>query len=607
MNVSPAGGGAITSPQLLPPPTRYPSSYTCNANYTLTAVPDSAAGYKFERWEGSISSTDNPINVSVRDGAKSVTAIFAVKSEAVDLDGARDLTNSQPRLLILDVSSSADFSGSHMLCARNYPWNSGRNQFDDDTADLDPYKHENILIYDQTGARSKAAADYLAENGFMKMYYMTEGLNDWIAAGYDTFVPAEDADKCTSLAPMAYAGADEIVDEGVRVSLDGSRSADPAGGTLSYRWTQFKGSPAVALTNADRAGASFTSPTLTSGDAELVFHLTVTNDAGLKHTDSVIVNVIWSNDPPEADAGPNQSVAPGDLVRLDGSGSSDPEGQPLTYQWMFSSGNFTPTLSNPNSTMATFTAPDAGGWAEFILTVTDNGGKADTARTRVIVQSAMPENNPPEARARANPATTVEGTKVTLDGSESFDPDGDNLAYSWAQSAGPAVVLSSNTAPKPSFTAPTIPGNDPSTTLSFSLTVSDGKDTGSALVTVTVNKAVVNQPPTAVAAADKSSVSPGEKVTLDGSGSSDPDGAIAAYAWTQTDATGKTVTLSNPAAIKPTFTAPEITETITLIFKLTVTDNSGASASSTIRITVNKPSSGGGGGGGCFIHTSAGF
>jgi len=614
VNVSPKNadgtpiGGNITSPSFDPQPTKYPETYTCDVSYKLTAVPNAAVGYKFIGWTGDNTSTAATITVSVSDGPKSVVANFAFKPVAVNLAGARGLINDPPGLLILDVSSSADFTNSHMLCARNYPWSPLRNQFDVGRANLNPYKNDKILIYDQTGAMSKAAAEYLAEKGFAYLYYMTAGLNDWIAAGYDTYVPGEDADICTSLAPMAYAGTDQIVNEGVGVTLDGSESVDPGGGELTYAWTQFKGSPTVTLTNADRARAAFTSPSLTSGDAELIFFLTVTNSAGDKHTSSTTVNVIWFNARPEADAGPNQTVEPGTLVTLDGSGSNDPEGQALSYRWRRSGGDFTPSLSSATAAKPTFTAPITDGWVEFTLTVTDNGGKTHTDTVRVIVKSATAVNNPPVARATADKKTVIEGETVTLDGAGCSDPDGDMLTYSWAQTdaTGKTVILSNSKAIKPTFTAPAVGAGD-SVTLVFMLTVSDGFETDTASVSITVNKIPEppNQPPSAVAAADKTSVSPGEKVTLDGSGSSDPDGTIAAYVWTQADTTGKTVALKpGSTAVKPTFTAPEVTETVTLIFKLTVTDNSGDSANHTVRITVNKPSSkGGGGGGGCFIHS----
>lgn len=609
MNVSPKNadgtpiGGNITSTSFDPQPVKYPTTYTCSVTYTLTAAPNAAVGYKFIGWTGDNTSTAATISVSVSDGPKSVVANFAFKPEAVNLVGARDLINDPPGLLILDVSSSADFTNSHMLCARNYPWSSLRNQFDVGITGLNPYKNDKILIYDQTGAMSKAAADYLAAKGFAYLYYMTAGLNDWIAAGYDTYVSGEDADICTSLAPMAYAGADQTVNEGVRVALDGSESADPGGGALTYAWTQFKGSPTVTLSNPDKARAAFTSPFLTGGDAELVFFLTVTNSAGLKHTGSTTVNVVWFNDSPTADAGPNQTVEPGVLVTLDGSGSHDPEGQPLSYRWRRADGTFTPSLSSNTAEKPTFTAPAAAGWAEFALTVTDSGGKIHTDTVRIVVQSTTPVNSPPVARATVDQATVTEGETVTLDGSGSFDPDEDPLTYSWAQTdtTGKIVTLSDPAAIKPTFTAPAVGAGD-AVALVFLLTVGDGSETDAASVAVTVNKAPVpNQEPVAVAAANKTSVAPGEKVTLDGSGSSDPDGVIVAYSWEQTDATGKTVTLSNPAAVKPTFTAPEVTETVTLIFKLTVTDNSGGAETGTVRITIAKPS--GGGGGGCFIRS----
>jgi len=55
--------------------------------------------------------------------------------------------------------------------------------------------------------------------------------------------------------------------------------------------------------------------------------------------------------------------------------------------------------------------------------------------------------------------------------------------------------------------------------------------------------------------------------------------------------------------MKPTFTAPSVSEPTILTFQLTVEDNSGLTSTDTVDITVNKASSGGGGGGGCFISS----
>jgi len=80
-------------------------------------------------------------------------------------------------------------------------------------------------------------------------------------------------------------------------------------------------------------------------------------------------------------------------------------------------------------------------------------------------------------------------------------------------------------------------------------------------------------------------VTEGDLVTLDGSGSSDPDGTITAYSWIQTG--GASATLSNPNISNPTFTAPTVPATDTLTFDLTVTDNDGATATASTSVTVN--------------------
>jgi hypothetical protein len=96
-----------------------------------------------------------------------------------------------------------------------------------------------------------------------------------------------------------------------------------------------------------------------------------------------------------------------------------------------------------------------------------------------------------------------------------------------------------------------------------------------------------NQPPTASAGADQT-VSSGAMVTLDGSGSSDPNQDPLAWQWRQT--AGPAVTLAGASTARPTFTAPTVSAATALDFELTVSDGS-ASAVDTVRVTVQPPAS----------------
>lgn len=201
-------------------------------------------------------------------------------------------------------------------------------------------------------------------------------------------------------------------------------------------------------------------------------------------------------------------------------------------------------------------------------------------------------STPPTANAgpdqRAN-----SGASITLNGSGSSD-DGGITGYNWTQTAGPLVSLTNATSAIANFVAP----NDPGAVLGFQLRVTD--DVGLARndsVNVTVNR-----PPLANAGPDQT-VNPGSTVTLNGAGSSDPDGTIAGYAWTQI--AGVSVTLAGANSATATFTASASEGSVT--FQLTVTDNEGLSATDTVVITAQNPPppSSGGGGGGCFIATAA--
>lgn len=117
----------------------------------------------------------------------------------------------------------------------------------------------------------------------------------------------------------------------------------------------------------------------------------------------------------------------------------------------------------------------------------------------------------------------------------------------------------------------------------------------------------LNQAPNADAGPDQT-VNEGATVTLDGSGSSDPDGVIASYLWSQNS--GTSVTLSDTNSINPTFTAPSVGSAgETLTFKLTIVDNGGLEDSGEVSITVSDvpeevPEPAEDDGGGCFITTA---
>lgn len=179
--------------------------------------------------------------------------------------------------------------------------------------------------------------------------------------------------------PVASAGADRQVSSGAAVVLDGSQSNDADGLIAGYQWSQTGGSPLVSLTDAQTAQAKFIAPDASGGVKLLSFQLTITDDLGDKASDSVVVEVI-ENVLPVADAGEDQSVRPGMVVSLDGSGSTDPLNDVLSFQWVQTSGPIV-VLSDATSIRPSFTAPSAVESEvviTFSLTVKDQGGLQST-------------------------------------------------------------------------------------------------------------------------------------------------------------------------------------------------------------------------------------
>jgi len=273
-----------------------------------------------------------------------------------------------------------------------------------------------------------------------------------------------------------------------------------------------------------------------------------------------------NNQPPVADAGPDQTTPPGSMVTLSGTNSYDPDGAFVSYFWTQTQGTVV-ILSEANVAQPTFTAPGtdtAGESLVFSLTVEDEYGVQAVDTCTVNVVSA---NLPPVANAGPD-QTVQEWAVVMLDGSRSSDPDDGIDTYSWQQVGGPTVEIMNADLAQPTFVAPDV--GPEGVSLTFQVTAKDLNGLQSA-DTCVVNVTWVNAPPVANAGPDQN-IPANKTATLDGSASTDPDDGIASYQWTQT--IGTPVALSDPTAIKPLFTAPKQKKTV-LEFSLTVTDNNG--------------------------------
>lgn len=195
------------------------------------------------------------------------------------------------------------------------------------------------------------------------------------------------------------------------------------------------------------------------------------------------------------------------------------------------------------------------------------------------LEATSPTNQAPGANAGPDQIVD-EAQLVTLDGSGSSDPDLDPLTFQWTQTAGPAVTLSSNTVAQPTFTAPDVLAP---VTLSFSLEVSDGQLT-SAVDTVDVQvRDAINEPPQAVVQAPMT-VTSGDPVILDGTGSSDPNGESLTYAWSELS--GPTVNIGMPQSVLTGFTAPLVSAESTVRIRLKVTDARLASDAAEVDIVI---------------------
>ncbi|MDE1336109.1 glycosyl hydrolase family 18 protein [Vibrio aestuarianus] len=280
--------------------------------------------------------------------------------------------------------------------------------------------------------------------------------------------------------------------------LDGSKST---GSDISYKWTIKKrlvtgvDADAIVLRQARSASPKIHIPdgVEVEDTIKIPVKLVVTDSDGMKADDTVILTLTSGevvNHPPVAEAAVDKTeIVRGEVFTLNGSESSDVDGDELTYAWR-QVGDESVDLGNKNRqaiTVSTEALENIDQTLKFRLTVRD-GQAADSAVVAIHVspsEEGNGENVSPIARASATPRTLNYGESFQLNGRQSSDADGDSLTYQWTQVNGESVNLGDATRDRINVDTSSLSNTDQ--TLSFSLRVSDGQASNTALVSVSVS------------------------------------------------------------------------------------------------------------------------
>ena len=290
------------------------------------------------------------------------------------------------------------------------------------------------------------------------------------------------------------------------------------------------------------------------------------------------------NDAPIANAGMTQNVSLGfvggvasKVVTLDGTGSTDPNNNPLTFAWTLTRPTGSAAvLSSATDAKPTFTADVVGTYTAQVI-VKDSGNLESKVPSVVTIVASI-SNSAPVANAGSKQFVVFGASStVTLDGTYSTDADNDQITYKWTLLQKPsssAAVLSSTTSARPTFKA------DVAGDYVAQLIVNDGK------VDSTPNSAIVaasaaNVQPVANAGDDKN-VTVNTVVSLDGTNSSDANFDTLTYQWDWMASPSTAPALSSATSPKPTFT-PSTAGT----YVLTLTVSDGKLKSNPDPITIN--------------------
>ncbi len=323
------------------------------------------------------------------------------------------------------------------------------------------------------------------------------------------------------------------------ITFDAAESYDPDGTIVAYAWDFGDGTTATGVTVSHAY----------DDNSSYVVTLTVTDNDGA--TDSVdATKVVMNRQPVALFTETSETVNTDDSISFDASGSYDSDGTIVSYSWDFGDGTTATDVSVQHvySQDGTYTVS---------LTVTDDDGATDTTSATITVL-----NRVPVASFTESAETVSTGESIHFDASESYDPDGTIVAYSWDFGDGTTAT---------GVVVDHAYEDDGVYTVTLTVTDDDGA-TGSA----TATKNVLNRSPVALFSDNATIVTQNEAIHFDASESYDPDGTIVSYAWDFGDGTTAAGVTADHA----------YSEDGAYLVTLTVTDDDGASSSVVSEKTV---------------------
>ena len=275
--------------------------------------------------------------------------------------------------------------------------------------------------------------------------------DDELCEDFDTVLVTCQANMC----PIPDAGEDLVVSNGCEttVLLDASNSSDPDNADLNYEWISLDGY-STSLVNGNSSLSTFNFPSISS---DRVFHFSLNLDDGENFISDTMQVTYLNNTAPHADAGDDfMTCEP--IFTLTANKSYDVDWNSLSYSWSLLDGTL--DMEGTSSKDLIVTSPidlEQNRDYSFELIITESIAGQQYCSDRDTVTITIQQNICPVADAGKDiRIPKYENKTVTLKADASYDPEGDELAYSWIDPDGlitnDSIIMVSDLDPAASYT-----------------------------------------------------------------------------------------------------------------------------------------------------------